>query len=169
MVDAYMAAKSASRAPTTYDQNDRNDQRGALRSFPSFRSYSRRELHHVLAVLDSRCPDHIEHDRWRQAVEDGGRFLATWAVQAQALGWTARDLFGLHRPPAVSHPSYSRLSRYDETGLIWLLEGHEVTALTADTAAIRRPSGSVTVYRKHHKAALGPLGDSTDDFTRRQP
>jgi hypothetical protein len=36
----------------------------------------------------------------------------------------------------------SRLSRYDETGLIWLLEGRKVLALTAETAAIHNPSGS---------------------------
>ena len=29
----------------------------------------------------------------------------------------------LHDPPAVPHPSYSRLSRYDCTGLVWLLQG----------------------------------------------
>jgi hypothetical protein len=121
-------------------------------------------LLHVLDVLDSRCPDHIEPDRWRQAVEDGRRFLATWGTQARALGWTARDLFGLHKPPENPHPSYRRLSRYDATGLIWLLEGREVIALTEETAAIRWPSGSVTVHRKRNKPTLGPLGDSMDDF-----
>jgi hypothetical protein len=50
--------------------------------------------------------------------------------QAEALGWTAKHLFGLHKPPNRPHPSYSRLSRYDETGLIWLLGGREVVALT---------------------------------------
>jgi hypothetical protein len=61
-----------------------------------------------------------------------------------ALGWTARDLFGLHRPPEKPHPSYSRLSRYDETGLIWLLQGREVVALTEATAAIQNPT-AITV------------------------
>jgi hypothetical protein len=122
------------------------------------------QYHHVLAVLDSRCPDHIEHNRWRQAVEDGGRFLGTWGEQAQVLGWTARDLFGLHQPPTNPAPMYRRLSRYDETGLVWLLEGREVVALTEETAAIRWPGGSVTIYRRDNKPALGPLGDSLDDF-----
>jgi hypothetical protein len=53
--------------------------------------------------------------------------------------------------------------RYDETGLIWF-NGREITVLTADTAAIRSPSGSLTIYRKNNKPALGPLGDSLDDF-----
>jgi len=29
---------------------------------------------------------------------------------------------------------------------------------------IQHPTGNVTVYRKHHKPALGPLGDSLEDF-----
>jgi hypothetical protein len=45
-----------------------------------------------------------------------------------------------------------------------LLEGREVIALTQDTAAIRWPSGTVTVYRKSNKPAFGPLGDSLEDF-----
>jgi hypothetical protein len=121
-------------------------------------------LHHVLDVLDGRCPDYIETERWRRAVEDGRRFLATWGARAQALGWTARDLFGLHTPPEGAHPGYRRLSRYDTTGLIWLLQGREVIALTADTAAIHWPSGSVTTYRKSTKPTFGPLGDSLDDL-----
>jgi hypothetical protein len=122
-------------------------------------------LNHVLDVLDGRCPEYIETERWRRAVEDGRRFLATWGARAQALGWTARDLFSLHTPSDGAHPSYRRLSRYDATGLIWFLEGREVIALTADTAAIRWPSGSITVYRRNNKPALGPLGDSLQDLT----
>jgi hypothetical protein len=121
-------------------------------------------LHHVLNVLDGSCPDYIDHDRWRQAVEDGRHFLSTWGEHAQTLGWTARALFGLHTPFEGPHPSYRRLSRYDATGLIWLLEGREVIAVTENTAAVRGTSGSVTVYRKNNKPALGPVGDSLDDF-----
>jgi hypothetical protein len=100
-----------------------------------------------------------------QCVEDGKRFLAKWGEQAEALGWDSRDLFGLHRPPERPHPSYSRLSRYDATGLIWLLQGRRVTALTADTAAIENPAtGSITTYRRFNKPSYGPVGDSLDDF-----
>jgi hypothetical protein len=118
----------------------------------------------VLAALDERCPDHIEPNRWQRAVEDSRCFLATWGERAQALGWTTGALFGLHTPPEGPHPGYRRLSRYDETGLIWLLEGREVIALTKDTADIRETSGSTTVYRKNNKPALGQVGDSLDDF-----
>jgi len=121
-------------------------------------------LRNVFTVLERRCPDHVEPDRWQQAVEDGHRFLAQWGEQAEALGWTVRDLFGLAPVPDKPAANYRRLSRYDETGLIWLLRSRPVVALTADTAAIQSPSGNVTVYRKHAKPALGPLGDSLDDL-----
>jgi hypothetical protein len=81
------------------------------------------------------------------------------------LGWTVGELFGLHKPPEKPHPSYSRLSRYDATGLLWLLQGRRVVALTDNTAAIQNPNtGNVLAYRKARKPAYGPLGDSLDDF-----
>jgi hypothetical protein len=97
-------------------------------------------------------------------VEDGRRFLAQWGDQAAALGWTVRDLFGLHSIPERPAPSYQRLSRYDQTGLIWLLQGRPVAALTNATASIKNPTSAVTIYRRHNKPALGPLGDSLEDF-----
>jgi hypothetical protein len=100
----------------------------------------------------------VDVARWRQCVEDGKRFLAKWGEQAQALGWTSADLFGLHEIPEKPHPSYRRLSRYDCTGLIWLLEGHPVVALTTDTAAIENPTGAITVYRKHTKLGARAAG-----------
>jgi hypothetical protein len=64
-----------------------------------------------------------------------------------------------HQPP-----NYRRLSRYDETGLIWLLRGRPVVALSDATAAIEQSTGAVTIYRKNNKPALGPVGDSLDDI-----
>jgi hypothetical protein len=32
------------------------------------------------------------------------------------------------------------------------------------TAAIQCPNGGVLVFRRHNKPALGPIGDSLDDF-----
>jgi len=114
-------------------------------------------------ALERRCPDFIDAERWRQAVEDGRQFLATWGDQAQALEWTARELFGLHTPPERPAGRYSRLSRYDDTGLIWLLRGRPVIALTETIAAIQGATAVLT-YRKLNKPALGPLGDSLDDM-----
>jgi hypothetical protein len=110
----------------------------------------------TITALEARCPDLVPVGRWQLAVEDSRSFLARWGDKAEALGWTARDLFGLHTPAAKPHPSYSRLSPYDETGLIWLLQGRPVVALTEAAAAIQSSTGAITIYRRHNKPALGP-------------
>jgi hypothetical protein len=118
----------------------------------------------TFAHLQLRPPAYIPEDRWRMAVSDGRAFIRQWGGPAQALGWSSADLFSLHTPPAKPHPSYNRLSRYDCTALIWLLQGNPVVALTADTASIRYSTGNITTYSKHNKPALGPLGDSLEDL-----
>ena len=118
----------------------------------------------VLAALRSRCPELVEALRWQQAIQDAEAFLAKWGQQAQVFGWTSRDLFGL--APVADRPTanYRRLGRYDLTGLIWLLRGDPVVALTETTAAVRHATGHITTYRRFHKPAFGPLGDSLDDM-----
>src|SRR5262245_23880589 len=109
----------------------------------------------IFGVLQLRPPAMAPVQRWRRCVEDGKRFLALWGSQAEVLGWTASDLFGLHEPPATPHPSYSRLSRYDSTGLCWLLQGRPVVALTATSAAIMNTGGALTVWRRTLPYAFG--------------
>ena len=121
-------------------------------------------LDHALLRLECACPDHVDEGRWQRCISDARRFLRSWGSQAEALGWTAKDLYSLHDPPANPYPSYSRLSRYDQTGLLWLLEGRSVVALTATTAAIESLGGPSVKYGKYHKPALGPVGDSLEDF-----
>jgi hypothetical protein len=117
----------------------------------------------TLAALKARCPTAIDTVRWQQAIQDADSFIAKWGAQARAFGWTTRELFGLHPVPPRPAPTHQRLARYDATGLIWLLQGCPVVALTESEAAIQR-SGAVVMYRKHRKPALGPLGDSLDDM-----
>ena len=152
----YLAILDAIKTESSSDQSDKSDKRPPFGRFGRFgRSFS---------ALEARCPDHVPVERWEQAVEDGKRFLAKWGTQAEALGWTSADLFGLAPVPEQPHPSYRRLSRYDCTGLIWLLEGRPVVALTEATAAIEGTTGNITTYRRFNKPALGPVGDSMEDF-----
>src|SRR5262249_29170799 len=124
------------------------------------RSGRKRFYQTAFDALERRCPDHIEHGRWQQAVADGARFLAQWGEQAVALGWTARDLFGLAEVPERPAPSFQRLSRYDQTGLVWLLQGRRVVALTKDTAVIETANGALR-YPRCNKPPPGP-GDSSE-------
>lgn len=94
------------------------------------------EWHAILAWLkEHERPDWIMPDRWEMLLRDTARFLDRWSSTARAMGWTALDLYGVHptRP----------LVRFDVMGLLPLLQGGEVAALTEESASIRRPSGAV--------------------------
>jgi hypothetical protein len=99
-----------------------------------------------LTTLEYRQPNLVSAADWQQAVADGRQFIVQWGEQAETLGWAADDLFGLHDPPENPGPTYRRLSRYDATGLVWLLHGRPVVALTAACAVIGRVGGP-TFYR----------------------
>ena len=119
----------------------------------------------ALAALRAKCPAYVPKDRWCQGIADATAFISKWGAQAHACGWTAGELIGLHPVPERPRPSYRRLSRYDETGLIWLLRGRAVGRSDGDRGGDPgrhwRP-----VYRKLNEPALGPVGDSLDDLGR---
>ena len=76
----------------------------------------------------------LSEARWRRR---GGGF----AAQAAALDWDALDLFGCDqiRP----------FARIDNAGLVWLLNGDRLVALTERSARIEAKSGAtLTCYRK---------------------
>jgi hypothetical protein len=74
------------------------------------------------------------------------------------------DLSG-HRTCPDGHGCPARISHNQmASGLVWSLQGSSMVALTEATAAIQNPTGNVTVYRKNNKPALGPVGDSLDEF-----
>jgi hypothetical protein len=117
-----------------FDLNDISDEKG---------------FRHALDALERRCPDMVSIVDWQQGVIDARHFLRTWERQARDLGWTTADLFGLHETQQNRRLTYRRLGRYDATGLIWLLRGRPVVALTAESAAIgTRGSGVVVFYRR---------------------
>ena len=138
------AASRGSDAPSPQrdDKYDLNDERysghGLHDNFSRLCRFGR-----TLHELERRRPDYIETADWQQAIQDGRRFASQWGEQADALGWTEADLFRLHEPPEKPVPNYRRLSRLDATGLIWLLRGRPVIALTATEAVFRAPSGAI--------------------------
>ena len=77
---------------------------------------------------------------WQQLIVDAERFLADWAQQAAPFGWPAWELFGCHRR--------APWGRIQGMGLVLLLHGDPLAALTATEAMIRRPSGSHQTWRR---------------------
>jgi hypothetical protein len=142
-------AKSGPRTNAEAAQNSQNAQNSHSQGPASQRGGEQNPYASRIVTLEARCPDLVPVERWQHVVSDGKTFLARWSEQAHGLGWTARDLFGLIAVPEHAKPSFNRLSRYDETGLIWLLQGRPVVALTETTAAIQNPTGAITIYRRH--------------------
>jgi hypothetical protein len=86
------------------------------------------------------APEWVGVNRWFEMIEDADAFLSSWGSAAHDLGWTALHLFGVH---AVAPGS-----RYDVMGLVPLLRGGRVSALTEQTAVIRQRSGATLIYTR---------------------
>ena len=79
--------------------------------------------------------------RWDQLRRDVGDFLASpWAAEATRLGWTQLDLYG-----ADADRPYVRV---DGFGLLPVLNGGRIVALTADAATLETPGGARQSYRR---------------------
>jgi hypothetical protein len=103
------------------------------------------EWHAILVELEARDPVECLSVWWASTVvSDAEKFLSRWGHAAHQLGWTALDLFGVH-PVAPT-------KRFDFMGLIPLLQGGDVIALTAEAATIRRPSRAILTYRRCDQA-----------------
>ena len=68
--------------------------------------------------------------------------------QAAALGWPAWELFGCHRR--------APWGRIQGMGLVLLLRGDELAALTATEAVIRTRTGAHQTYRRKPRDPLHP-------------
>jgi hypothetical protein len=101
---------------------------------------SARQWAEALARLDpSKPPGDVPPRRWLRFIDDCGHFLDNgWAARATALGWGPLDLFGCDRERPFA--------RIDRAGLVWLINGRKLVALTADSVAIETPSGGRQTY-----------------------
>ncbi len=86
------------------------------------------------------CPD----AKWQALREDAYHFLQDHAARTHELGWTAPDLFGVHRErPWV---------RFDVMGLVPLLAAAKVVALSEGQAVIEKPNGARLTFRRRADA-----------------
>jgi hypothetical protein len=94
-------------------------------------------------------PDHPPPDvpvtRWQTFIDDIGRFLdGGFAERAAELGWGPLDLFGADRDRPFA--------RIDQQGLLWLIAGNDLIALSHDTATIETSSCARQTYRRKPNA-----------------
>ncbi len=82
------------------------------------------------------CPP----ERRQTLREDTYTFLRDHAGRAHRLGWTALALFGVH--------SVKPWVRFDCMGLVPLLNGGRVTALSGIESVIEKPSGARMTFRR---------------------
>jgi hypothetical protein len=88
---------------------------------------------------------------WRQLMIDAERFLDLWGTQAASLGWQDWELFGCHRR--------APWGRIQGMGLVLLLRGKDVAALTATEAVLhagigaRQPTAESSVTRSIRPSA----------------
>ena len=94
-------------------------------------------------------PACIRAARWQQVVADAGSFLQDFGGQAAALGWTTGDIFGAH----PTHP----VQRIDCAGLILLLHGDELVALTVEAGHIRTRTGAPMTFPRRRRRGAVPL------------
>jgi hypothetical protein len=88
-----------------------------------------------------RSPGDVPATRWVQFINDVGGFLdGPFCVGATALGWGPLDLFGSDRARPFAH--------VDKAGLLWMINGGRLIALTAQTATIERRAGIRHTYRR---------------------
>ena len=113
-LDKYLDLIARADASESYDINDNNDETPNAGCVSTYKHNQQSKFGRIgcfcrtLSELERWCPAYVVPARWRQAVRDGEGFLAGWGEQAEALGWTARDLFGLHEVPTRSHPAYQK-------------------------------------------------------------
>jgi hypothetical protein len=125
------------REPPTETWTDTHDERAAIIEYDAGVPRAWAE---ALARLDATTPPgDVLPGRWRQFIDDCGAFLdAGWGERAAALGWRALDLFGCDRERPWA--------RIDNAGLLWLLDGRKLIALTAETATIESSTNARQTY-----------------------
>ena len=94
----------------------------------------------IADLLAMAPPTSYPAEGWAILREDSYTFLRDHAARAHDLGWTVLDLFGVHpEKPWV---------RFDYMGLIPLLSGAAIVALSDTEAVIEKPNGARLTFHK---------------------
>lgn len=104
------------------------------------------------ALIDTLSPSRVPHRwpaaTWPQFIADAQTFCGDWAEETFLSGWAAWELFGCHcRAP---------WGRIQGMGLVLLLRGHEIAALTPTEAVIQTSTGARQTFRRKLSDPLHP-------------
>jgi hypothetical protein len=92
------------------------------------------------------APKSFPPSAWHRALDDAEQFMDSWAKPAAALGWQDLEIWGVHR--------LAPWRRIDAMGLVPLLCGKRLTALTGTEAVLVTPTGARQTQRRQ---SCGPL------------
>lgn len=102
----------------------------------------------IAKLTEMPCPARFPAAKWAEVVTDAAAFLQEWAAAAHRLGWQAWEMFGCH--------SRAPWGRIQGMGLVLLLQGDEIAALTATEAVIRTSTGARQTFRRKPSDPLHP-------------
>jgi hypothetical protein len=102
----------------------------------------------VARLASTLPPRAYPEQAWQQLIVDAGRFLDCWGQQAVALGWPGWELFGCHKR--------APWGRIQGMGLVLLLHGDQLAALTMTEAVIRTRTSAHQTYRRKPADPLHP-------------
>jgi hypothetical protein len=89
----------------------------------------------------NHSPADVPPRRWLAFINDCRRFLeGGFAAKAAALGWGPFDVFGCDRDRPFA--------RINQAGLLWLLNGDSVIALSENTATVETRNGARQTWRR---------------------
>ena len=117
-------------------QNDAFEESAAIIEYNAGVRRSWAESFARLNIADQ--PPGFRHQAWCQLIDDSGRFLDCWSMEAARLGWSVLDVFGVH--PAAPSTTFNAI------GLVPLIRGGDVVAIGSDRATIRTQGGTLLTY-----------------------
>jgi hypothetical protein len=103
----------------------------------------------VARLAEMPCPARFPGARWTLVADNAEAFLQEWAAVAHRLGWPAWELFGCHRR--------APWGRIQGMGLVLLLNGKEIAAMTPGEAVVRTRMGARQTYRRKPADPLVPV------------
>ena len=92
-------------------------------------------------------PATLSEQRWREIIDDGGRFLDRWGRRAAKLGWSEQDVFGT--AALIPAPTSETI------GLVPMIMGGTVEVVERERAIIKLSCGSRIVRLRRPQNEAG--------------